>query len=172
MLKIRLTPAYRIKKKYLVFIDSETKKSFSNKRQANEYITKVETEINEALLFVNEYFGIISTFYRTYFLADRDYNFKYNVENNIEFITERLNYIAVHTISENFNTIIFQAINNCFDSLVEICETINKKSRSRYDMLTRRRIKLYKKIITLYKESFETFKLQSIYNNNLKVKTA
>jgi hypothetical protein len=167
-----LSPPVLVNRRYRVFIDSETKKSFRSKREAADYITKVETELNEALLFINEYFCTITNFYRTYFLADRDYKFKYEVENLFELISERLNYIGGHTGSENFNTIISQALNICFESLTQICELINRKSRSRYDMLTRRRIQLYKKLISLYRQSFETFKLESIYNDNLKVKIA
>lgn len=172
MLKIKLSPPVLINRKYCVFIDSATKKRFGSKREAADYITKVENELNEALLFCNEFFCTLSSFYRTYFLADRDFRFKYEVENNFELINDRLTYISNHTGSENFNSIISQAINVCFESLIIICELITAKSRSRYDMLTRRRIRLYMKLTIQYRNSFETFKLQSVYNNNLKVKTA
>jgi hypothetical protein len=172
MLKVKLSPPILVNRKYIVFIDQETKRSFKNKRLAADYITKVEVEMNEALLFVNEFYSTIGAFYRTYFLADRDFHFKYDVENYFEHINDRLRYISIHTQSENFNTIILQALNICFESLMQICEMINKKSRSRYDMLTRRRIQLYRKLICLYKESFDSFKLQSIYEIKLKAKTA
>lgn len=172
MLKIRLSPPTIFKKKYVVFLDFETKRSFGSKREANDYITKVENELNEALLFLNEYYGIISNFYRTYFLADRDYRFKSQVENSLDLVNERLRYISLHTASTNFNTMVLQAINTGFESLSLACSFIDTKSRSRYDMLTRRRIVLFKKLIRLYQESFETFKIGSIYQVKLKVKTA
>lgn len=172
MLKIKLSPPTLVKRKYIVFIDSDTKKSFSSKRAATDYITKIEGELNEALLFVNELFGILTVFYRTYFIGDRDYHFKYDVEILFKLINDRLNYIGGHAGSENFNTIISQALNICFESLEQACGLIDTKSRSRYDMLTRRRIQLYKRIIIQYRESFELFKRESIYSDNLKVKTA
>jgi len=67
---------------------------------------------------------------------------------------------------------ISQAINTCFDSLITACELINEKSQHRYDMLTRRRIELHKKIIIQYKESFDDFKTQSIYADKLKLISA
>lgn len=172
MLKIQLTPPVLIRKKYFVFLDSETKKAFNSKRDAEAYITTIENELNEALLFINEIFSIISVFYRTYFIADRDSEFKFNVQNQLELIDLKLIYVATHTGSENFNAIISQALNICFESLDSVCQLIGKKSRTRYDMLTRRRISLYGRIISQYRESFEHFKRESIYSDNLKVKTA
>jgi hypothetical protein len=172
MLKIRLTPPSTRGKNYFVFIDCDFKRTFKSKREATEYITKIESELNEVLLFINEFFSITSNFYRTYFIADRDFKFKYGVDNCFENINERLNYISNRTASENYNTFILQALNMSMESLVLACELICKKSRSRYDMLTRRRILLYKRIIIQYRDSFELFKNQSLYSVKLKSKTA
>lgn len=158
MLKIRLTRPVVLKGKYIVFVDRDLKRSFSSKRSAEDFITAVERELNEALLFINEYFCSLITFYRTYFLTDSDFRFKYQVENSFDLVNNRLTYIASHTESPNYNTLISQALNICFDSLTEICELIDKKSRQRYDMLTRRRIELQKKIIHQYRNSFEIIK--------------
>jgi|WetSurSiteA1Bulk_404760.scaffolds.fasta_scaffold44021_2 hypothetical protein len=172
MLKIKLSPPHIVNKKYVVFIDNIVKQSFSNKRSALDYITRVEKELNEAFLFINEEYSLLSGYYRTYFLADRDYKFKYEVENNFDLINNRLIYISSHTESENFNSIISQAINICFDALTEACDLIDAKSHARYDMLTSRRISLHKKVIKQYREGFESFKAESVYSNHLKSKTA
>lgn len=172
MLKIKLTPPSYLSKRYTVFLDRDLKKSFKSRRDATDYITKVENELNEALLFCNEYYNIVHTFYRTYFLADRDYQFKYQAENCFEFLNDRLNYISAHTDSENHNTMIVRSLSNCFDTLMLACELIDKKSRTRYDMLTKRRIRLYKKLAGLYKESFELFKIEIGFSTAMKVKIA
>lgn len=172
MLKIHLNEPTLINRKYTVFLDSVVKKSFSNKRQAHDYKVKIENELNEALLFINEQYVNLMSFYRTYFIADNNYQFKYDTENDLELINNRLSFIASHGQSQNFNTIISQALNICFDSLCSICNRIEVKSRTRYDMITRRRISLYKKIIIQYRTSFDEFKVQSIYNDNLKTKIA
>ena len=172
MLKIRLTQPHYINRKFVVYIDSDVKQTFSSKRAALDYIASVEKELNEALLFINESYTFLHGFYRSYFLADRDYKFKYQTEGAFTLIDNRLNYIAGHTDGENFNPIISQALNTCFDSLVEACSLIDVKSRTRYDMLTRRRISLHRKVIKQYRESFESFKLESLYNVKLKTKTA
>lgn len=172
MLKIKLKSPQCIDGKYFVFIDTDTKRTFKNKRQAQEFITRIENELNEALLFINEEFCDLTTFYRTYFMADRDFRFKYEIDNHFELINNRLAYISVHTNSENYNTMITQAINVCFGSLIELCELIDAKSRKRYDMLTRRRIELREKIINQYKDSFDNFKIEAIYHKTLISKTA
>ena len=172
MLKIKLAKPLYAKNKYLVFIDFDLKKSFSSKRKAQDYIVKIEGELNEALLFINEYYCNLNNFYRTYFIADRDFRFKYLVENCFDLINNRLTFIATHNEGENLNTFLSQSLNLCFKSLVEACSLIDVKSRARYDMITRRRIALTRKIIVQYQESFETFKAQSIYSDNLRTKTA
>lgn len=158
MLKIRLQQPSLVNRKYVVFLDKDLRRTFASKRKAEDFITLVEHELNEALLFINEAFCTLTTFYRTYFLADRDFKFKYQVEAAFEMINNRLGYISSHLESTNHNTMINQALNTSFDSLGEICDLIDLKSRQRYDMLTRRRIELHKKIITQYRDSFETFK--------------
>lgn len=171
MLKIKLSPPSVVNKKYVVFIDRETKQTFTNRRSALDYITKIENELNEALLFINENYSNISNFYRTYFLADRDYKFKYEVEDAFGLINNRLSYIAIHSESENYNSIISNAINICFENLIVAGDLIDLKARHRYDMLTKRRIELYRKIIIQYQESYEQFKAESIYEDKLKLKT-
>lgn len=172
MLRIKLNEPTIVSRKYVVFLDSAVKKTFSNKRQAQDYIVKLENELNEALLFINEQYVNLFSFYRTYFIADKDYQFKYESENDFELINNRLNFLSSHGQSQNFNTIISQALNICFDSLTLLCDRIEVKSRIRYDMITRRRISLYRKIISQYRVSFEDFKVQSIYNDNLRTKIA
>ena len=162
MLKIKLSPPRLVNRKYTVFIDEELKRTFSSKRRATDFIARAEKELNEALLFINEAYCNLTTFYRTYFMADRDFRFKYQVENSMDLINNRLNYIASHTASENYNTMISHALDACFNALVEACDLIDSKSRARYDMLTRRRIALHKKIIIQYRDSFEDFKIEAI----------
>ncbi len=172
MLKITLQPPIYRNKKYEVFIDRGFKKTFTNKREAADFITQVEKQLNEALLFVNEYFNIIHAFYRTYFIADRDYEFKYKTESCFAAITEKLNYISSRTEGTNYNTFIVRALTISFDSLMEACELIDKKSRSRYDMLTRRRIALYKKLAGLYERSLEFDKLEIFNEFSLRIQSA
>ena len=172
MLRIKLNEPTTVKGKYVVFLDSTVRKTFSNKRQAHDYVVKLENELNEALLFINEQYVNLMSFYRTYFIADDNYRFKYDTENDLELINNRLNFIASHGQSVNFNTIFSQALNICFDALCAVCDRIEVKSRTRYDMITRRRISLYKKIIIQYRTSFDEFKAQSIFNDNLKTKIA
>jgi hypothetical protein len=172
MLKIKLSKPHLVDRKYSVFIDRDIKRSFGSRRKAYDFITKVEQELNEALLFINESFCNLTTFYRTYFMADRDFRFKYQVENLFDSINNRLNYISSHTQSENYNSMISLSLSVCFESLTEVCELIDAKSINRYDMLTRRRIELQKKIIRQYVDSFESFKLRVIHEDILKSKTA
>lgn len=172
MLKIKLSQPHLVNKKYIVFIDGEIKRSFASKRKASEFITKMELELNEALLFINEAFCNLTNFYRTYFMADRDFKFKYQIENLFDSINNRLNYISSHTQSENYNTMISSALAVCFESLTEVCDLIDAKSITRYDMLTRRRIELHKKIIKQYIDSFESFKIEAIHEDTLKSITA
>jgi len=159
--KIKLTGPDFFKRKYVVYVDDVCRGSFPSRRAADSFIALVETELNEAFLFINEEHCILYQFYRSYFLGDQDYKFKFSVENAFDLINNRLNFIVSKGQSLNYNPIISRAISVCLECLTEICDLIERKSRQRYDMLTRRRISLRKKIIEQYSEAYHEFKKEA-----------
>ncbi|HNY52924.1 MAG TPA: hypothetical protein PK727_04730 [Bacteroidales bacterium] len=170
MFKIKLTGPNVIKRKYVVYVDDVCKGSFSNRRAADSFIALIEAEMNEAFLFINEEYSILHQLYRSYFLSDQDFKFKFRVENAFDLVNNRLNFIISKGSSLNHNPIISQAITVCLESLVEICDLIDRKSRQRYDMLTRRRITLYKKIIDQYTEAYCKFKKEASNKQLIRIK--
>lgn len=158
MFKIKLTGPDIINRKYVVYVDDVTSGTFLSRRAADSFITTCEEELNETLLFINEEYCTLNQFYRSYFLGDQDYKFKFEVGNLFELINNRLNFISGKGPSLNYNSLVSQAISVCLESLTEICDLIERKSRQRYDMLTRRRIALRKKVIDQYCQAYTEFK--------------
>ena len=151
MLKVKLPPPVCLHNKYEVYIYENVNKSFSNKRIAEDFIRKIEQVFTEAVLFINEKFNTLHSFYRTYFIADRDFKWKYEVETSFDFINNRMQYICTHTHSANYNTMIHQAIINCLEELRDVCDMIFRKANQRYDCITKNRIQLQFTIIDLYR---------------------
>jgi hypothetical protein len=173
MLKIQLSPPYFFKGKYIAFVDFGLRKDFTNKRAAEDYIRLIEAEYNQAVLFINEKFIQLYEFYRIYFIADSDFRFKYEVENCFQLIENRLNYIASNStsrIQDDRNAFISKAINTCFDTLLQVCKLISKKSVSRYDCLTKNRIALKIRVINNYMNDFQTTVKSISDQDNLKLK--
>lgn len=171
MLKVKLSSPFYSKNKYVVYLDSDVKREFSNKRSAETFKVIIEHELNQALLFINEEFSTLTQFYRCYFLADRDHRFKYEVENCFDLVDNRLKYVSIHTASINYNALIVQAINISFEELKNVCGLICKKSITRYDTITKHRIELQARIIDNYIKGFKEFNVSSVFENQLKVKT-
>jgi hypothetical protein len=121
-----------LNKCYIVYLDNENKFSFTSKREAN--------------YFINE-------FYRLYYLADKDFEFKYNISNSIDFINNRLIWVSSHEGSQNHDTILFHSIINCIDELLTAFSLMQKKAVSRNDAITRRRCCLRSNVIGIYKDN-------------------
>lgn len=151
MLKIRLQPPFYTNRKWCVFLNFGLRKEFPNKRAAEDLTRQMEAELSQALLFISEEYSKITEFYRVYFIADRDYRFKYLVENSFGYVDNRLNFIiSSDNFSPNHNTFVHQAIINCLTELLNVCTLISKKALQRYDCLTRNRIELRIRVIETY----------------------
>lgn len=170
MLKIKLPPPVFLHNKYEIFIIENVRKSFSNKRIAEDFIRKFEQVFTESVLFINEEYSNLHSFYRTYFIADRDFKWKYEVETSFNFINNRMQYISIHTHSANYNTMIHQAILNCISELLDVCGLICRKANQRYDCITKNRIQLRHTIIELYRNEVLDWEDFMVYDRKPKIK--
>ena len=149
---VKLNQPVYCNRKYLVFLDSENKFSFKNRRQALDFIVSISKLIDESILLVSEEVSSLEELYRLYYLADRDYKFKYDLSNNLSFINNRLEWISTRKGSENHDTILFTSLINCFDELICGFLIMEGKAAQRRDTITRRRCALKAKLIRMYKE--------------------
>jgi hypothetical protein len=154
MNKIVLNKPLLINKKYVVYFDSDNKFIFRNKREAADFIVKVGREIEESVLFITEEFNCLEEFYRLYYLADKDYKFKFALSNSIDFLNNRLAWMLSHEGSPNHDVIVFQSILNCIDELKTAFCAMFEKAAQRKDTITKRRCALKAHIIEIYKDKF------------------
>jgi len=150
MNKIILNKPLLLNKKYIVYFDSENKFTFSNKRAANDFITHIGKQMDESVLFITEEFNHLEEFYRLYYLADADYKFKYTLNNSVQFINNRIEWIQSRRGSENHDAIVFHSIVNCLNELADSFNLMEEKAYQRRDTITKRRCSLKSNVIGMY----------------------
>jgi hypothetical protein len=160
-----------LNKKYVVYFDSENKFSFNNRRQANDFIVRVGKEIEQSILFITEEFNSLEEFYRLYYLADKDFKFKFMMNNSVDFIQNRLAWMHSHEGSPNHDVILFQSILNCLEELKSAFRIMFEKASCRKDTITKRRCELKIHLIDMYNEQFLSIGIKP-QMNTLKVKKA
>jgi hypothetical protein len=154
MNSIRLNRPTLLKGKYVVFFDSNNRFAFTDKRQASDFLVKVSRELDIATLLITEELSILHTIYRLYYLADKDYKFKFKLNNSLEIIINRLNWMNNHSGSPNHNVILFNSLLTCFNELIFSFKIMQLKAATRKDTLTKRRCALKIDILKLYLEKF------------------
>lgn len=150
MQKIKLNTVIYHNKKYVVYLDRDTKVYFTNKRKASDFLTQQGQRTDKAILFISETLTTLTDFFRLYNLADYDYKFKFEVKNSIDFINDRITYVTERTGGDNRQALVMQAINGCYRELVGGFTAIRAKAIERNDALLRRRCELRIDIINLY----------------------
>jgi len=151
---VKLNNPIYCNRKYTVFLDSQNKFSFKNKRQALDFIVCISKLIDESILLVSEEVSSLEELYRLYYLADRDYKFKYDLSNILSFINNRLEWFSTRRGSENHDAILFTSLVNCFDELISGFLSMEDKASRRRDTITKRRCALKAKLIKMFKEQF------------------
>jgi hypothetical protein len=152
MNKIVLNKPLLLNKRYVVYLDSENKFSFSNKREAQDFIVFVGKEMDEATLFITEKLNLLSELYRLYFLADKDYKFKFQINGSIEFLNNRLSWMQSHEGSTNHDTILFHGVIDCIQELNTPFTVMGEKAAARRDTITKRRCNLKSHLLEMYYE--------------------
>lgn len=145
-------PQY-INGQYVVYLDSENKFSFKNKRAAEDFIRKIARESEKTLLMIAESLNDLQSFYNFYALADTDFRFRYLVNSSIDFIKNRLAWISEHTGSENHDAIVFAGLIGCIKELQTALAMIEEKAAERKDTITKRRCALKIEILKLFSEN-------------------
>jgi len=154
MNNITLTKPLLIKGKYHIYLYSNTKFVFTDKRKANDFLTKITRGMEQAILFITEEQARLNEYYRLYYLADRDLKFKLKMKDSLEEIDNRLNFMNDRSTSLNFDTIMFSAIVLCLNELNESYTCLMVKAAQRKDALLKRRSSLHLRLLELYTKSF------------------
>jgi len=150
MNKIALNRPILLNKRYVVYLDSVNKFSFKSKREAQDFIVSIQKKMEEAILFITEELNSLEEFYRLYYLADRDFKFKYEINTGVDFINNRLSWIQSRTGGPNFNSILYQAITGCISQLEESFLIMQNKAATRKDTITKRRCSLKVNLLKMY----------------------
>lgn len=139
-----------VNRKYVVYLDSENKFAFNNKRKAEDFIRRIARESDRTLLLITEELNDLQNFYRLYNLGDTDYKFKHLVSGSIDFINNRIEWIGAHSGSTNHDAIVFSGLMGCINELQSGFGLIEEKAAERKDTITRRRASLKIDILKLF----------------------
>jgi hypothetical protein len=160
MLKVSLNRIVCINKKYVVFLDSENRFKFDDKRKAADFLRLVSKQINACLVFLNEELLELEKYYRHYFFTDCDYQLKFEIQNSIECINNRINSVLLHSGAENQNTYVIKAVEGCFFEFLTVYKTLIAMSISRCDSFTRQRLINRSHIVELFMIDFKNFEMK------------
>jgi hypothetical protein len=154
MNKIILNRPIFFNNRYFVYLDTNNKFSFRNKRETQDFIVQVGREMDEAILFITEKFNLLEELYRLYYLADKDYKFKFQISNSIDFLNNRLAWMQSHEGSPNHDAILFQAEVTCIEELKTSFACMRDKAATRKDTITKRRCALKLHLLEIYHKEF------------------
>jgi len=167
MQKIKLNTILYYQGKYIIYLDAQTRLSFTNKRKAQDFLRTISARIDKAHLFITEAYSDLSEFYNLYNLADDDYKFKFEVKSSLDFISNRLAWISERRRGENSQALTIQAVHGCYSELIQAFSLIHDKAAQRNDHLLKRRCSLRMELTEMYSE---TLLILSESTNQLKLK--
>lgn len=175
MLKVRLKSVVSLKKKHIVYLDSENRYEFTNKRKAKDFLRHISKEMTACLFFLNEEFLELNKYYRHYFLND-DHHLRQRLQKSVEFVDDMINSILRNGAStsmgleDNRNTYTIKAIENGFFELLSAYKLLIGISKKRMDPLTRQKIELRYRITELYMIDFKHFEERiSVKNSQIEI---
>lgn len=154
MLNIKLNTVYYQQGKYTIYLDHETKFYFSNKRKAQDFLVQLSHKIDKSMLFISETLTDLLEAYNLYNLADDDYKFKFEVQNSIEYINNRIAWVTQRHDSTNSQAIVIQSINGCYRELTQAFSLIRDKAAQRNDTIAKKRCELRLDIIDMYSSNY------------------
>lgn len=157
MLKIQLEKIEEYQGKYIVFLDSENKYYFVNKRKAEDFLTLISKRLTDTLVFINEDFIVAETIYRSYFFNIEKFKTRFQIEHGLDFIRDKLSSLLYRTGGENRNTLVFVGVESMLCKLKTVYSNLNEIVISKSDAGMRHKIAVKMKILDLYMADFKHF---------------
>lgn len=157
MINIRLEKIHYYEHKYWVYLDSENKYAFDNKRIASDFLSVISKKLTDTLFFINEEYCQVELIYRQYFFLIEDFQLRQTIENSIEFIRSKIALILLRGESENKNTIVILGIENMLFELKSVYTQIGNLAISRSDTAIRHKIGTKSRILDLFMIDFKHF---------------
>jgi hypothetical protein len=153
MQKLKFNTISYYRGKYTVFLDSDTRYYFSNKRKAQDFLTAQSQRNFMAFLFISEYLSDLSAFYNLYNLGDAtDFEFKFKVTDVIAYLNNSIAWMTQHHAGENNQPFVMQKLKGCYSELSAAFTLIRDKAAERGDTILKRRCDLRIDIVKLYSQ--------------------
>ena len=179
MLKILLTRIHVVKGRYIVYLDSDNKYSFLNKRKAVDFLRLISERLTETMVFINEEYAACNNIYRQYFFLIEEFKLRYQVENCLDYLKTKIALLLFRSESENRNTLVMIGIENMLFELKTVYNLLSDLAISRSDTQIRHTIGTKLRILDLFLADLRKFEIEIevqrseitvIEKNNLKCK--
>lgn len=157
VIKINLKNIENYKSQYWVYLDSENKWSFTNKRTAQDFLTKISNDLTNDLVFINDEYCSVNEIYRQYYFIINDFKIRWDIENSLDFIKNKISLLLFRTGGENKNSLVISGIENVLFELKAVYKYLEVVSISSNDTVIRHKIATKDRIIDLFIMDFKHF---------------
>ena len=173
MKKITLDAITKKNGEYTIFLSSEHRFTFKNKRYAEVFQKKLSKYLQESIQLQNEYLIKLYTYYREYYYRLKGYELS-SLSFTVRSIEENLNRIfKLSSSKENGPAYTYSSINYIYDSLISGYNTLIKVCKRDKNYFLSRGLESLKKGIIITANDFEEFSFNKertqVYNSRLEV---
>lgn len=160
MFRVKLSKISTGPNGYCVYLDREKKYYFSNRRKAQDFLRYLSKRFTEALVFINEEYCQVYNMYRQYFFILEDFEVRYQIENSLSYIKDKVTLLLFRNGSENYNSHVTVGIENMLFELKLVYSKLNDVSISKGDTTIRHKIGMKSHILDLYLNDFRDFEIE------------
>jgi hypothetical protein len=157
VIKINLKNIENYESQYWVYLDSENKWSFRNKRTAQDFLTKISNDLTNDLVFINDEYCSVNEIYRQYYFIINDFKIRWDIENSLDFIKNKISLILFRSGGENRNTLVIGGVESMLFELKAVYKYLEDVAISSNDTVIRHKIATKDRIIDLFIMDFKRF---------------
>lgn len=160
MFKIKLKRINCINGKFVVFLDSDNRYEFDNKRKAKDFLNVISERLTQTLVFINEEYCAANDIYRQYFFILKDFKQRFLIEASLDYVKNKISLLLFRGDSENRNTIVILGVEGMLFELKSVYRQFEDIAISRSDTAIRHKIGTKCRILDLFIADLRRFEIE------------
>jgi hypothetical protein len=157
VIKICLTRIDKINGMYEVFLGTSMRYKFDNKRHAKDFLRQVSKDLTESYLFISDEYLNCEKQFRYFFTAIDDYKVKYQLNNSLEYMRNRLDAVLIMPETENKNYLTVKTLESLLLELISVYSQLEQVAISRSDSPSRQYANMRCRVVNLFTLDFKNF---------------
>lgn len=170
MRKIKLSKISKLNDGYHVYLGSNHRYVFTQKRKAQKFLGDVNTFLNKQLSLLNETYSNAHKLFRDYYFVIEKNDYLRILRKNLNHIEESIDLALSRYHYENGTAFTFSHLSSVYDNLINVFTTLYGIASRRKDTPTVYQIDNVLERIDMFKERFDKLKLS--YRKNHKKEEA